>query len=488
MINPVLVAGAGPVGLTAAMELARYGVPVRIVDQAPTRTDKSKAIAVWLRTLELLDRAGCADCFVAAGTRMRAVNIRSGHDRIARVPLDEAGLALPQLLIIPQSESERLLEAHLERYGVRVERSVALTGFADTGEGVTATLRRADGTSETVEARWLVACDGAHSLVRHTLGLAFAGDTLAANFVLADVRVGGLGTPGDELAMFWHQDGILAFFPFSHGRYRIIGDLGDDMAGDPDFAVLQAIVRQRTPPGVTLSDPAWLSTFRINERMVPEYRVGRVFLAGDAAHVHSPAGGQGMNTGMQDAFNLAWKLALVHGGLAGQDLLDSYSPERSGIAKQVLAESGRLTRVATVRNPLVQTLRNFAAHHLLGLPSAQHVMAARLSETTIRYPASRLIADAAGHIGGPAPGERIIAGTPFGSGNRPRFALMARLDDQVQALVQDHAALLEPDLRDPPDAAGAWLVRPDGYVAARDRAGTLHAIREVLDWTAGRLP
>jgi 2-polyprenyl-6-methoxyphenol hydroxylase-like FAD-dependent oxidoreductase len=463
-----------------AAELARYRVPVRIVDKAPARTDKSKALAVWARTLELLGRAGCAEAFAATGLKTGAADILAGGKTITRVTFEHVASPFNYLLMIPQSDTERLLETHLESLGTRVERSVELVRFADSGDGVSGTLRRADGTSETVEASWLLGCDGAHSFVRQTLGMAFEGDTLETHFVLADVHVAGLPAPANELAIFWHEDGIAVFFPISPGRYRVIADVGASPRHDPTLAEIQAIVDRRAPGGVRVSAPVWLAGFGINERKVRDYRAGRVFVAGDAAHIHSPAGGQGMNTGMQDAFNLAWKLALVERGLARPSLLDSYSLERSAVAARILSDSGRLTRVAMARNHLVQDVRNFVAHRILGLSPVQHALADRLSEITIGYPDSPLNAGSARGLEGPGPGERILAAPSFGAGDGPRFALMARDDGEARAALRDHAALLEPDLRSPPDAAGIWLVRPDGYVAAAARAGEWHAIRDCL--------
>lgn len=479
MTGPVLVVGAGPVGLTMAVELARYRVPVRIVDKAAARTDQSRALAVWARTLELLDRAGCAEDFVAAGLRATAVAILAGRERLARLALDEVDSAFPGVVLIPQSDSERLLETHLQAQGVTVERRIELTGFADRGDGVACTFRDAAGGTETIEASWLVGCDGAHSLVRQALAKPFVGDTLATNFILADVHVAGLAVPPTELAVFWHRDGVLVFFPIGQGRYRVIADIGDTARHDPSLAEVQALVDRRGSGGVTLSDPVWLSGFGINERKVEDYRAGRVFLAGDAAHIHSPAGGQGMNTGMQDAFNLAWKLALVEHGLAAPALLDSYSAERSAVAAQVLAESGRLTRVATLRNQLAQHLRDFVAHRLLGLAGVRHAIAEKLSEIAIGYPESPLNRGSA-RVAGPHPGQRIVADRPFGAGDRARFALLARDSSESRVILQQFAALLEPTLRAPPDEAGAWLVRPDGYVAAVAPAGDWSAIHDCL--------
>src|ERR1700744_1436854 len=191
----VLIIGAGPVGLTMAAELARYGVSVRIVEKAAQRTDKSKALVLWSRTLELLDRAGCGEAFVAAGHKVDAANIVAGSKTIGHVSFTDVASPYPYALMLPQSETERLLETHLATLGVTVEREVELVTFADKGGSVTATLRRADGGEETLEVGWLVGCDGAHSMVRRTLGLSFQGDTLQTDWILADIMMSGMPIP-----------------------------------------------------------------------------------------------------------------------------------------------------------------------------------------------------------------------------------------------------------------------------------------------------
>ena len=227
-----LVVGAGPVGLTMAAELTRYGVGVRIVDKAAERTDKSKALVLWSRTLELIDRMGCGAAFVDAGFKMRAANIIAGGSQIAHINLAALETPHPYGLMLPQSDTERLMEQHLNSLGVQVERRVELARFAADDERVEATLRRADGSEETVEAAWMIGCDGAHSTVRHGLGMQFEGDTLPSNWVLADVHLAGGPTPPDELALYWHADGVLVLFPITPGRYRVIADVGEAKAGE----------------------------------------------------------------------------------------------------------------------------------------------------------------------------------------------------------------------------------------------------------------
>ncbi len=494
-MNPkVLIAGAGPVGLTLAVELTRYGVPVRIVDKAPAATDKSKAVVVWARTLELFDRAGLAEPLVAAGVKVKAANIVAGTRKIARFALDVSDTDYAYALMIPQYDTERILATHLRSLGVTVERGVGLAAFVDTGAGVRATIAGPDGASETVEADWLVGCDGAHSLVRHGLGMAFDGDTIPADFILADLRIAGGDLPVGELASYWHEKGVIIFLPLPGNRFRVIANMGSTSgteAPEPTLAEVQAIIDERVPGGLIASDPVWLARFRINERKVEDYRSGRVFLAGDAAHIHSPAGGQGMNTGMQDAFNLAWKLALVVEGTCGEDLLASYSPERSAVAETVIAESGRLTKLAMLSNHFAQGARNFVARHLLGLKSVRRAAAEVLSEIGISYETSALNGGHARGLGGPLPGHRLSprGRRPIGAGASPRFALFAGdAGEATAALRARHARLLEDDVRPAVAADGIWLVRPDGYVAMSAAAGDWKAVGDYLDALAPREP
>jgi 2-polyprenyl-6-methoxyphenol hydroxylase-like FAD-dependent oxidoreductase len=474
MTHLVLIVGAGPVGMTMASELVRYGVAIRIIDKAAERTDKSKALVLWSRTLELLNRGGGSAPFVEAGFKAEAVNFVAGDKMIGRVTMDSVQSPYPFGLMLPQSDTERLLEQRLDEQGVTVERRIELVTFTQRTDGVEAVLRHADGREETVSAAWLVGCDGAHSAVRHTLGAPFTGETMDSDWILADVHMTGYPYPDSEAAVYWHRDGVFVIFPISPGRYRVLADLppsGADHPPAPTLEEAQAIIDRRGPSGLKAFDPIWLAGFRINGRKVSQYRWGRVFLAGDAAHVHSPAGGQGMNTGMQDAFNLAWKLAVVVRGTCCEELLDSYSPERSHVGDEVLKSAGRLTAVGTMRNPVAQALRNLVGHVMFGLAPVQHALADNMSEVTIGYPESPLNGPSQGGTG-PKPGERVVpvAGdVPVGRGNAPRFALFAEENSATTELLRRFDGLLDPDIRAPLRKGSIWLVRPDGYVACSAR-------------------
>ncbi len=487
MNHPVLIVGAGPVGLTMAAELKRYGVPIRIIDKAAARTDKSKALVIWSRTLELLDRGGGAAPFIDAGFKTLAANFIVHDKTVGRINLDTIQSPYPFALMLPQSETERLLEERLNILGVAVERQVELIGFTPGPKGVDVGLRHVDGRQEDISTDWLLGCDGAHSAVRHGLSASFAGETMLSDWLLADVHATGYPFPDSEISIYWHRDGVLVVFPISPGRYRVIADLPLTAGEHPPAPTLeqtQAIVDRRGPSGMRIHDSIWLTGFRINGRKVSDYRRGRVFLSGDAAHVHSPAGGQGMNTGMQDAFNLSWKLALVIHGTCGEQLLDSYSPERSGVGDEVLKAAGRLTEIGTVRNPVAQAIRNIVGHAVLGFAPVQHALAANMSEITIGYPNSPLNGSALGT--GPKPGQRVapvVGQKPVGAGSTPQFTLFAVESAATNQLVKKFEGLLNPEILPPLGQDGIWLVRPDGYVAfaAKD-------LSAVSDYLSGLLP
>ncbi|AOB32664.1 hypothetical protein AKI39_20855 [Bordetella sp. H567] len=498
MNHPVLVAGAGPVGLTMAMALKRRGVDVRIVDKSFARGDKSKALVIWPRTLELLEIQGCAQPFIAAGIRGRGARIFAEGKLLVHVRLDIARSAYDYALMIPQSETERVLEEQLADLGTRVERRVELLSFQDNGDSVGAVLRHHDGREERVDASYLCGCDGAHSTVRHVLGVQFEGSTMPSDWMLGDMHIEG-ELSQDELTICWKHDGVLAIFPMGEKRFRVIADIGTSSmpAPPPTLERMQQFLDERGPQGLRAYDPFWLSGFRINERKVKDYRRGRVFLSGDAAHVHSPAGGQGMNTGMQDALNLAWKLAMVWHGHAADTLLDSYSAERSAIGEQVLRNAGNMTKIALLRNPILRELRNLAAGTLSRIPALRQRMVDQLTELDLHYrEAGSLTQSPRGAADRPLPGERApdigLQGADadvrdlyalLGTG---RFAVLSvdapavDLPQGTRSIAAAATAATSPAYQ----AGHVYLIRPDAYVALSVRAGddaTIIAMLERLE-------
>jgi pentachlorophenol monooxygenase len=359
MADPVdvLVVGAGPVGLMMAAELHRHGVPCRLVERMLEPSPHCRALGVTPRTLEAWDDLGIADRALASGMGLLGlVSMANGDVDNAQV----SGDALPDgaygFLTLAQYDVEAILTEHLASFGGSIERGSELVGLSQTDNVVTATLKHADGATETVEAAWLIGCDGGRSAVRQALQLSFEGEHYANVFLLADVE---LDWPlrrgyGYKLARFENDamqgGGVAIPVPGNPRRYRLSTIAPEEMIPPelsrqdthgiadvgPTLAQVQEIVDWLFKPGVEVSNMRWAAFYRISHRIVPSYRVGRAFLAGDAAHLHPPLGGQGMNTGLQDAYNLAWKLALTVRGLAAADLLDSYDAERRAIGRQIV--------------------------------------------------------------------------------------------------------------------------------------------------------
>ena len=391
----VLIAGAGPTGLSLAVELARRRLPCRIIDRASARIVTSNALAIQARTLEVFESMGIVDQALAAGYRLRGLNIYGERRNLAHIEWDTLDTPYPFILSLPQSETERIMAEELERLGVTVERQVELTGIEQDEAGVSARLSHAGKTEETCRAAWLIGCDGAHSATRHALAVPFDGGDYQESFMFADLGVTG-PLSKDAVHLFFHPEGLLIFIPINEKLWRIIANLpgtGDDSL--PTLEEMQALVDQRGPGGVSLSNVHWSARPHIHHRKVSRFRQGRVFLAGDAAHIHSPAGGQGMNTGIQDAFNLGWKLGLVMQGYADESLLDSYDAERGPVVRNLLAFTDRVTRIATFHDPVAQVIRD----HLISLFAGHGVrvfaerLASRNAELAVDYTGSPIVAE-----------------------------------------------------------------------------------------------
>ena len=369
----VLGVGAGPTGLTLAAQLQAMGATCRIVDRQPDRVHESRALAVQPRTLEVLRGLGITQELLKRGNDAVWVQLHAGT-RVVRIRLFGLGLAdtaYPFLLFVSQADTEQVLIEHLAARGVGVERRVELVSFhADEG-AVTCTLRHGDGRTEHVQSRYLAGCDGAHSTVRRAAGIPFKGGAYPQTFALADLEVDG-GLDGDTAYAWLGQVGLLFLFPLGRpASWRLLGMhptlQGHQEPARPSLAELQALADHFMGGRLRLRDPLWLTYFRLAHRHASRYRAGRVFLAGDAAHVHSPAGAQGMNTGIQDAWNLGWKLALVTRRVAQEALLDSYDAERRPVGRYVVRFTDRAFAVTTSTNPILRALRTQLVPRVLPL-------------------------------------------------------------------------------------------------------------------------
>ena len=408
----VLIAGAGPTGLVLALWLRRQGVAVRIIDRTDAPGTTSRALAVQARTLELYRQLDLADAVVERGYKVPAVNLWARGARAARVALGSIGEHLtpfPFLEIYPQDEHERLLIERLMRLGVAVERGTELTGFTDSGSTVRVELRTPEGKKASAEARYLAGCDGAHSIVREGLGMGFPGGTYRQVFYVADIE--GAGAPiNGELHVDLDEADFLAVFPLAAaGRARLIGTVRDERAEHPESLRFED-VSQRAIQHLKLvvSKVNWFSTYHLHHCVAAHFGRGRVFLLGDAAHIHSPVGGQGMNTGIGDAINLAWKLAAVLGRRADEALLATYEAERIGFAQRLVATTDRVFTLVSAQGKAADVLRTRLAPSLLAaalaLEPVREYLFRTVSQIMVNYRGMALSAGSAGGVHG---GDRL---------------------------------------------------------------------------------
>ena len=368
----VLVVGAGPVGLAVAASLAGHGHDVTVVDRQATGANTSRAAVVHARTLEMLERIGVSKRLAGLGIHARQFSIRDGDRELVPVRFDQLPTEYPYM--VPQNITEQVLLDRLEELGGRVHRPYVATGVSQTADGAEVALD----SGGVIKAQYVVAADGMNSAIRDLAGLGHDGDdALSLSFALADVRVDG-GLPGDEVLLFFSTPGMLVVAPLPNGSFRLVAEV-DDAPEQPDVAYAQRLLDARGPRRTTVrvTEVTWGSRFRIHERVAEQYRAGRVLLAGDAAHTHSPAGGQGMNLGLRDAVTLgdALSVALREGR---EDELDEYAAGSRAEAVHVVALAHRLTRLATAR-PAVRPLRNVALRLLAHVPAFRRRLAEQLS-------------------------------------------------------------------------------------------------------------
>jgi 2-polyprenyl-6-methoxyphenol hydroxylase-like FAD-dependent oxidoreductase len=398
----VLVVGAGPVGLTLACHLRLLGVDLRLVEKRSGPSVHSKAIGLQYRVSEVLARLGIVDRFIAEGGNPTTVNIYAGLDRLVQLqfaaPSGISGRAAfcPRAILIPQSRTEAILIDYYRELGGAVEWQTQLESYHQDSERVVARVRRTDSV-ETIEADWLVSCEGAHSVVRKQANIAFRGKSYPLAFFMADVRMEGTVSHAEN-HVWLHADGSLAALPLpAANRWRLfveVTEQQDRLQEGITIDQIQQYLSTRAPgiDATIVGEPLWLSDFRINCRMVDRMHDGRVFLAGDAAHIHSPTGGQGITTGVQDAANLAWKLVRVSRG-APRALLDTYDEERLPAAAEVLGETDRTTTILFAPNRALRFLRNAIVLPVLRNPWFQRRMFGKLSQLHVHYRRSSLSQD-----------------------------------------------------------------------------------------------
>jgi 2-polyprenyl-6-methoxyphenol hydroxylase-like FAD-dependent oxidoreductase len=469
---PVLIVGAGPTGLTAALELSRLGIGARIVDRAPERSLTSRALGIQARTIELLRVRGVGDELVRLGNPARATTLYSEGKRLAAIELQRMPSEYNHVLLLAQSDTERLLTEQLNRQGVKIERGVELSALTQRRDRVSAVLRSGDGAEEVLDASYLVAADGSHSAIRKALGLPFTGRSLTHNYVLGDLHLAG-DVPEDQLSIFLARNGFLAVFPMGDGRFRFMATDPDGITGntgDPTLVDIQRLYDRAAHLPARLYNLNWSSHFRINSRHMTTLRDGRVFFGGDAAHVHSPAGGQGMNAGIQDMINLSWKLAMVLNGKARQELLDTYQSDRLPVIRQLVRTTERATRAFNSTNPLVHGAITRLAPIALAHSRVQDKAAPRLGQLAAGYRGCP-IAQGGGRIGSLRAGDRVPDmrvgdGRLYDLLDLSTLTLFVTGDGVPEAYRPWREVLSLRRVSIDAMPSGWLLVRPDGYLAA----------------------
>jgi len=477
IVTDVLIVGAGPVGLFLANECARRGLRWRLVEARASQSEHSKALAIFPRTLEIFDMAGVIGPFLEKANRVTSVAVVTHGRTLAHMHFEPKETPYGFVAMVPQDVTESLLVEQLRRKGGAVEYETAFVSAVPQDDCVRVILDQ-QGKQIELTASFVVGCDGAHSKVRHLLNLQFEGAEYDASFLLADAETNET-LPADELQLCPSELGPVAIFPMSATRRRIVATIEKTEGDAPSLELVRKILAERAPSGIEARSLYWSTYFRIYHRQVTQLRQGRIFIAGDAAHIHSPFGGQGMNTGLHDVWNLVWKLDLVLHGNANDRLLDTYSAERLPVIKGVIETTDILTRVMGTPSKFAQVLRDALIPMVSRLAPFQHAFVQRLSELGIAYRRSPIVEGA---------GKRYFDNSVRGGqGIRSHFLLVfdsgadSSLTQAAKELCASFSELVELRLE---DQHTITLVRPDGYIAyaadGREGTGALQMVRSVL--------
>ncbi|TAL61716.1 MAG: FAD-binding protein [Legionella sp.] len=386
----VLIVGAGPVGLFCANELIRHGLTCRIIDKKSNLSERSKALGLHIRTLDIFRDCSFINEVQRQGHQVEGVLFKSKGKTIVNATFADIDASYHYLIDLPQNQTEAIFNQALEDKGVYVEWDTELTHLSQSPTEIMATIRKPNNKIELFNANWLIACDGAHSTVRHEVNAEFKGSAYQQAWWLADLIV-DWEVPENRMAIYISPNGPLACFPMGNKRYRLVMSAPQGSSGDPSLSEIEQIFQERSTDKAILSNPIWLSQFSIHHRQIEHYRYDRVFFAGDAAHIHSPMGGQGLNTGIQDIYNLAWKLALVEKRKAKPELLDSYNAERFPVGQEVLKKTDLMTRMILLKNPLLVDARNAFIKFITSFKTVKNTLAKDIAELSISYAKSPIV-------------------------------------------------------------------------------------------------
>jgi 2-polyprenyl-6-methoxyphenol hydroxylase-like FAD-dependent oxidoreductase len=472
----ILIAGAGPVGLFLANECARRGLRWRLVETHHSQSLHSKALAIFPRTMEIFDMAGVVVPFLEAANRVTTVTVMAHAHTLAHMRFAPEGTPYSFVSMVPQNVTENLLAQELQRKGGKVEYDTTFVSAQQQDDGVNVTLDR-NGTPLNLRASFVVGCDGPRSAVRQVLNIPLEGGEYPDSFMLADIETNEM--PPDVLELCPSEFGPVAIFPMSPTRRRIVATVARAEGDAPTLDLVRRVLAQRAPGGMEARALHWSTYFRIHHRHAARLRAGRMFIAGDAAHIHSPFGGQGMNTGLHDVWNLVWKLDFFLNGHGNEQLLDSYTAERIPIIKNVIDTTDHLTRVMGTPNKFAQALRDTVIPMVSRLAPFQHAFVRRLSELGIAYRGSPIVE---------GPGKRYFDDSLRGGKGIDKRFLLATGEEQSASTREEARQLCETfkDVMEPRASMqpGITLVRPDGYVAysAQDAGSraSLDSIRSLL--------